>query len=112
DWIVNDKTVLRPDVMVVCGNFKEDFLTFPPVLVVEVLSPATSMKDRNLKYNIYQEQKVKYYIMVNPDNRACELYELVNGEYVPADNLTGFNLHGSCSLLFNIPQLVAQLPLD
>lgn len=30
DWIVNDNTEVRPDCMVVCGEFKEDFLTFPP----------------------------------------------------------------------------------
>ncbi len=36
DWIINDSTVVRPDAMIVCGNFDEDFLNFPPVLIIEI----------------------------------------------------------------------------
>ena len=55
DWIINDDTIVRPDVMVICGLFNpNDFIRNPPILIVEVFSAATRLKDRNLKFNLYQ----------------------------------------------------------
>ena len=45
DWIVNDNTVVRPDGMIVCGDFKEDFLTFPPQLILEIASHHTRLRE-------------------------------------------------------------------
>jgi Uma2 family endonuclease len=36
------------------------------VLVVEVLSPSTAAKDRNLKMALYEIEQVKYYLIVDP----------------------------------------------
>src|SRR5689334_1758391 len=44
DWIINDTTVVRPDIAVVCDN-AGDFITSPPALIIEILSPATALKD-------------------------------------------------------------------
>lgn len=111
DWIINDNTVVRPDVMIVCGEFKEDFLTFPPTLIVEVLSKSTSMKDRNVKYNLYQEQKVNYYILVEPETQTVEIFELQNQAYVPNNSLNNFLLRNNCNLQFDISAFVAALKL-
>ncbi len=35
------------------------------MLVVEVLSPSTAAKDRNVKMELYQMQQVKYYLIVD-----------------------------------------------
>lgn len=67
DWIVNDNTVLRPDCMVVCGDFNEDFLTFPPQLILEISSHSTRLRDRNTKYDIYEMYGVKYYLIADCD---------------------------------------------
>jgi Uma2 family endonuclease len=61
-------------------NFKK-FLDFPPVLVVEILSPLTALKDRHSKFDIYEDQKIKYYLIVSPDTQEVEVYEYVSDGY-------------------------------
>ena len=36
DWKINDDTVVRPDIMIVCGDPTSDFLEMPPVLIIEI----------------------------------------------------------------------------
>ena len=81
DWIIDDNSVVRPDCMIVCGNFTEDFLTFSPTLVVEISSRKTKLRDRNTKYNLYELQGVKYYIIADTEKKTVEVFELVNGKY-------------------------------
>lgn len=81
DWIVNDDTVLRPDCMIVCGDFKEDYLTFPPALVLEISSHSTRLRDRNTKFNLYEMYGVKYYIIADCDKTTVEVFELTNNKY-------------------------------
>jgi Uma2 family endonuclease len=38
DWIMGANSFVRPDCMIVCGNFIEDFLRFPPTLIIEISS--------------------------------------------------------------------------
>lgn len=109
DWIIADDTVVRPDIMIVCGEMKGDFLTFPPMLVVEIISPSSSLRDKNIKYQLYEEQQVKYYLLLNPKNKTIEIFELVNGEYVQRDTINSFELHSNCELAFDIPAFVQQL---
>jgi Uma2 family endonuclease len=81
DYLVSDDIILQPDILIVCKPIEKKFLDFPPVLVVEVLSPSTALKDRHSKYEIYQSQGVKYYILVDPDKNEAEVFELNSGEY-------------------------------
>lgn len=81
DYLVSDDIILQPDILIVCKPIEKKLLDFPPVLVVEVLSPSTAMKDRHNKYEIYQAQGIKYYIIVDPDLQEAEVYVLTDGEY-------------------------------
>jgi Uma2 family endonuclease len=81
DYKVADDTVVQPDVLIICGNPKLNFLDFPASLVVEVLSPSTALKDRHTKYDIYENNGVKYYLIVSPDNEEVEVFELNEGVY-------------------------------
>jgi len=67
DYKIHDDTILQPDILVICQPVNKKFLDFPPALVVEILSPATALKDRHSKFQIYEEQQVKYYIIISPD---------------------------------------------
>lgn len=49
DWIVRSDTVVRPDVMIVCGDPPEKHLHQPPALVAEILSPSTRQNDLTYK---------------------------------------------------------------
>jgi Uma2 family endonuclease len=81
DYLVTNDTILQPDMLVVCGEITKKYLDFPPVLVVEVLSPTTALKDRHTKYGIYESQGVKYYIIIAPEKEEAEINELIDGEY-------------------------------
>ena len=81
DYVVTDDTILQPDMLIVCKPILKKFLDFPPVLVVEILSPVTATKDRISKFSIYQSQGIKYYLMVDPDLQEAEVYELTGSEY-------------------------------
>lgn len=81
DWKIEDDTVVCPDNAVVCNEIKTNFIEDTPAIIFEVLSPATKKKDRTIKYNIFQEQGVKYYILVEPKGSFAEVYKLENGFY-------------------------------
>jgi len=84
NYRIADDTVLAPDMLIVGdepgGNGV--YLDFPPLLVAEILSPSTSSRDRNIKFKIYQKQGVRYYLILSPDKKEVEVYELVNSRYV------------------------------
>ena len=67
--------------MIVCGNFKEDYLTFPPALVLKIFSHSTRLKDRNTKFNLYEMYSVKYYIIADCDKTIVEVFELTDNKY-------------------------------
>lgn len=83
DWKIADDTIVQPDVLIVCKKVEKKYLDFPPVLVVEVLSPSTASKDRGEKMELYQMQKVKYYLIADAQFKKIEIYELVNDQYQP-----------------------------
>ncbi len=80
DYIVEDDTVLRPDVSVVC-NEENDFITKAPEIVVEVVSPSTSKRDEKIKFEIYEKELVKYYILAYPDRLVAKIYKNENSKF-------------------------------
>ncbi|MEA3512402.1 MAG: Uma2 family endonuclease [Campylobacterota bacterium] len=81
DWKISNETVVCPDNSIVCNKEKTNFIETVPEVIFEVLSPSTKKKDRTIKYNIFQEQGVKYYILVEPKGSFAEVYKLINGYY-------------------------------
>ncbi|MEJ7685327.1 MAG: Uma2 family endonuclease [Segetibacter sp.] len=67
--------------LVVCDTIEKDFLDFSPSLVVEILSPSTALKDRYSKFDIYEKQQIKYYLIVSPDKEEVEIYSIENRTY-------------------------------
>ncbi len=108
DWVIDDNTVVRPDVVVVC-NQTDKFITKPPVLIVEILSPATALKDRNLKYEIYEEQGVKYYIIIDPETKQFNIFVLANGSYQEQNDTRTFSIINQCAIEIDLAELLAAL---
>ena len=71
-------TVVQPDVLVVCDRDKirDRGVWGAPDLVVEILSPSTSRKDQNEKFNLYQRSGVKEYWVVDPTGHWIQQYVL------------------------------------
>jgi len=81
DYRVADDIIVQPDLLVVCRKIEKAYLDFPPSLVAEILSPATALKDRHTKFQIYESQKISYYVIVSPDAEEVEVYTLQNDAY-------------------------------
>ena len=82
DWKIAEDTVVRPDTLVICDlKHKGAYLAQTPAIIFEVLSPTTKRKDRHLKYRLYAEAGVRYYIMVDPAGMFAEVYRLDGAIY-------------------------------
>jgi len=86
DWIIDNHTVVRPDLMLIAGPATESHLHVAPILAVEIVSPATEAKDRNAKFKLYESQGVKHYLIADPVTRRLEAFSLVDGRYQAVDS--------------------------
>ena len=85
-------TVVQPDISVFCDLSKLDDrgAIDAPDLVVEITSDSTMKKDYNEKFNIYEENGVREYWIVNPDSHSMEIFKLENNKF---DSVGVFNIH-------------------
>ena len=56
--LINERQYYHPDVMVACGVTPGTAIT-NPVVVIEVLSPATEKRDRGAKFKVYKIQSLQ-----------------------------------------------------
>jgi len=79
----NDNTVVQPDILVVCDRSKLDGkrCNGAPDMVIEVLSPSSSKKDRYLKFLKYQNAGVREYWVVDPEFKIVQVGTLEKGSY-------------------------------
>jgi len=85
-------TVVQPDISVICDLSKLDIkgCSGAPDFVIEILSPATSMKDRVIKFYTYERFGVKEYWLVSPEDKTVEAFTLgKNGKYGRPEYYTG-----------------------
>jgi Uma2 family endonuclease len=83
DVVLDDDTVVQPDVFLVCDRKKitPDNVQGAPDLIVEVVSPSTEVKDRREKLRLYERFGVKEYLIVFPEREYVERYVLKAGRY-------------------------------
>lgn len=81
DWKIGSDTVLKPDVVLICDEPNELYITKAPEIVVEVVSQSSAKRDEVFKFDIYEREKVPYYIIVYPDDCKAKLYRLENGGF-------------------------------
>jgi len=87
DVIFSKHDVVQPDILVVCDPKKitEKNIQGAPDLIIEILSPSTSKRDRWTKKQLYERNGVKEYIIVDGDGAFSEQYILQeNGKYQEA----------------------------
>jgi Uma2 family endonuclease len=90
DWVAAADTVVRPDVMVVCGEPPEHHVHAAPSLIGEVLLDPTRQDDLTYKRQLYHRESVDVYLIIDPEAETIELdrrqedgsykNELVTGE--------------------------------
>ena len=68
DWIVNDQTVVRPDLAVICEAAPVGHLTSAPAFIVEVLLESTRSRDLSFKQSLYASEGVGWYLTLDATN--------------------------------------------
>jgi Uma2 family endonuclease len=68
DWVINDNTVVQPDLLVArTDQLGPTRLETTPLLVAEILSPSTARGDRGTKRLTYQDAGVATYWIIDPE---------------------------------------------
>lgn len=76
--------VVQPDIVVVLKDNKiitQTKVKGIPNLVIEVLSPSTSERDEGLKKELYEQNGVPEYWVVDPDEKAVRKFKLNSNSY-------------------------------
>ncbi|MCT1905064.1 Uma2 family endonuclease [Oceanobacillus sojae] len=75
--------VVQPDLSIVCDQEKLDDkgCNGSPDMIIEILSPSSVKLDRWIKYQLYEEAKIKEYWLVDPVNESVEIYLLTGEQY-------------------------------
>ena len=81
----SEDTIVRPDVMVKCGEI--DDITITPKIIFEVVSRGSIQRDELLKFNLYKQEGVEYYGIIYPEEKRAKIYKLINGEYIKVADL-------------------------
>lgn len=84
-------TVVQPDLSIICDKNKLDKrgCIGAPDWIIEILSPGNSKKEVKDKFEIYQENGVREYWLVYPDDKSIIVYVLnEQGKYIGLPPLT------------------------
>ena len=81
-------TMVEPDISIVCdqGKLDKHGCKGAPDMVVEILSPSTRRHDRLVKIGLYQRAGVQEYWIVDPENRAVQVFTLTDGLLLPHED--------------------------
>ena len=77
DVVLSDENVLQPDILFISKE-RSHILTDKnvqgaPDLVIEILSPATAPRDREIKRKLYAKFGVREYWLVDPDKKTVDV---------------------------------------
>lgn len=105
DWIVTNDTVVRPDLVVVCGPAPQRHVEQPPAFVAEILSAATRTRDLTVKRDLYEAHGVRWYLISDPEEGRSSLLRLgTTGRYesLPSAGRQEIDLCPDCTLSIDL----------
>jgi Uma2 family endonuclease len=76
-------SVVQPDLCIICDPTKidEKGCNGAPDMIIEILSPFSEERDRNLKFELYEKNAVKEYWIVQPNHEKISVFDLNNGKF-------------------------------
>ncbi|HAZ31419.1 MAG TPA: hypothetical protein DCY61_01760 [Dehalococcoidia bacterium] len=85
DVVLSEENVLQPDILFVSRErldiITERNIQGAPDLVVEILSPATAQRDKELKQKLYARYGVREYWLADPSARTIEVMSLAEAGF-------------------------------
>ena len=107
DWIISDDTVVRPDVVLLCGDAPERHILEAPAIVAEILSPSTADRDRNAKLKLYEDNGVSYYLIVDVQNNRVTAFKRDNDKFceMESEETMVFDVCETCQISISIASI-------
>jgi Uma2 family endonuclease len=85
DCILSDIIIVQPDLVYLDPSrlalLSDRGIEGAPTLVIEIVSPSTTVIDRSTKRQLYARHGVPYYWIVDPEARVVEAYVVSEGAY-------------------------------
>ena len=86
DVVLSELDVVEPDLLFVrrhgVARITEKNVQGPPDVLIEILSPGTAARDRNLKRKRYEHFGVQEYWLIDPEQNTLEILALKDRQYV------------------------------
>jgi len=84
DVKLSEKDVVQPDLLIVCDEkqMKRTHIEGAPTLIIEILSPSTTLHDRSRKMDLYAASGVKEVWLVTPHPAMVEIFTLKDKSYL------------------------------
>jgi Uma2 family endonuclease len=85
DVVFDKYNTVQPDLLVILNEHRniiqERGVFGSPDIVFEIISPSSMIMDRHTKFELYEKHGVKEYWLIDINNKAVEVFELVDGKY-------------------------------
>ncbi len=85
---VDEQNFVEPDLLWIsekntqCELDKRGFWHGTPDLIVEILSPSTALRDKRVKFKLYEKLGVREYWIVDPEAKYIEVYHQQDGKFI------------------------------
>jgi len=81
DYKIDEENVLRPDVVLTCEKLNKPYLSQAPEIIFEIVSKSTARRDEKFKFELYEKEKVKYYVLVYPNDKKAKVFKINGSKY-------------------------------
>lgn len=77
-----NENIVEPDISIICDKSKLDDkgCIGAPDLIIEIISPSTTRKDKIVKFNKYEKAGVKEYWIAEPDQKFISVFILQDNQ--------------------------------
>jgi len=86
DWVISEDTVVRPDLVVLCEE-PQDYIRKRPEVVFEIVSENSREMDEFVKFKLYEQEAVPYYVLLHPESKSWKAYRWTSEGFVPMERL-------------------------
>ncbi len=86
DWVISEDTVVRPDLVVLCEE-PQDYIRKRPEVVFEIVSENSREMDELVKFKLYEQEAVPYYVLLHPESKSWKAYRWTSEGFVPMERL-------------------------
>lgn len=110
EWFVNETNVVRPNNVITLEESDDDRLFETPIIIIEDSRLPFVVTDNAKKSELYAKQKVKYYVIVDQDNKKVTINRLTSlgySEKACEDNCFTFDLDEDTSIEIDFTSFIS-----